>query len=220
MTVANLCREAKRCKWLAGWWFALMMTPACLIADEIRPALLQINERAGGWIDVVWKVPMVGGVVEDLTPVLPEFLVPVGAGSGRQVGGAWLEYHTYRSPDQPLTGASLRIDGLKALPTDVLVRVSLVDGTEHSAILRSGNNTFTIPERPTRVDLAISYWQMGTVHILEGFDHLLFLLALLLIVTGIWPLLKTVTAFTVAHSLTLALATLGPPPRSSDPRAG
>ena len=152
---------------------------------------------------------MVGGVVEDLTPVLPEFLVPVGAGSGRQVGGAWLEYHTYRSPDQPLTGASLRIDGLKALPTDVLVRVSLVDGTEHSAILRSGNNTFTIPERPTRVDLAVSYWQMGTVHILEGFDHLLFLLTLLLIVTGIWPLLKTVTAFTVAHSLTLALATLG-----------
>jgi len=57
--------------------------------------------------------------------------------------------------------------------------------------------------------VALSYWQMGTIHILQGFDHLLFLLTLLLIVQGIWPLLKTVTAFTLAHSLTLVLATLG-----------
>jgi hypothetical protein len=85
----------------------------------------------------------------------------------------------------------------------------LHDGTEHSAILRSGNESFTIPEQATRTELAVSYWQIGTIHILEGFDHLLFLLTLLLIVTGLWPLLKTVTAFTVAHSLTLALATLG-----------
>jgi hypothetical protein len=58
------------------------------------------------------------------------------------------------------------------------------------------------------MDLAVSYWRMGTIHILEGYDHLLFLLTLLLIVTGFVPLLKTVTAFTLAHSLTLALATL------------
>jgi len=76
-------------------------------------------------------------------------------------------------------------------------------------MLRSGNVSFTIPENATRIELAISYWQMGTVHILEGFDHLLFLLTLLMIVNGIWPLLKTVTAFTLAHSLTLAFATLG-----------
>ena len=95
------------------------------------------------------------------------------------------------------------------MPTDVLVRITLQDGTEHSAILRSGSDSFTIPEQVTRIELAVSYWRMGTIHILEGFDHLLFLLTLLLIVTGLWPLLKTVTAFTVAHSLTLALATLG-----------
>jgi hypothetical protein len=69
--------------------------------------------------------------------------------------------------------------------------------------------SFTVPEQATRTELAISYWQMGTIHILEGFDHLLFLLTLLLIVAGFVPLLKTVTAFTVAHSITLALATLG-----------
>lgn len=187
----------------------LLLAPLNLFADEIRPALLEITEREGGWIDVVWKVPMRGNVAEELTPVLPAFLEPVGAGSGRSVPGAWLETKTFRSSQRTLTGATLRIDGLNALATDVLVRVSLHDGTEHSAILRSGNESFTIPELATRVELAVSYWQMGTIHILQGLDHLLFLLTLLLIVTGIWPVLKTVTAFTVSHSLTLALATLG-----------
>ena len=189
--------------------FGLLLAPLGAFADEIRPALLEIDEREGGWIDLVWKVPRRGDRVEELTPILPEFLEPVGSGSARRVSGALLEYKTYRSAERSLTGATLRIDGLAALPTDVLVRISLRDGTEHSAILRTGNESFTIPERPTRVELAVSYWQMGTMHILEGLDHLLFLLTLLLIVTGLWPVLKTVTAFTGAHSLTLALATLG-----------
>jgi len=204
----------KRC--VGGWHrqsacllFGLLLAPLGAFADEIRPALLEIEEREGGWIDVVWKVPRLGERVEDLTPILPKFLEPVGAGSVRRVPGALLEYKTYRSAERSLTGATLRIDGLAALPTDVLVRISLQDGTEHSAILRTGNESFTIPELPTRVELAVSYWQMGTLHILEGLDHLLFLLTLLFIVTGLWPVLKTVTAFTVAHSLTLALATLG-----------
>ncbi|TDJ40636.1 MAG: HupE/UreJ family protein [Gammaproteobacteria bacterium] len=192
-----------------GLLFGLLVAAPSVFADEIRPALLEINERDGGWVEVTWKVPMRGNQVEDLTPVLPEFLEPLGAGSGQRVPGAWLEYRTYRNAGQTLTGATLRIDGLAALPTDVLIRVSLQDGTQHSAVLRSGNESFTIPEQATRVQLAVSYWQIGTIHILEGFDHLLFLLTLLLIVTGLWPLLKTVTAFTVAHSLTLALATLG-----------
>jgi hypothetical protein len=197
-------------RYLVGTWLvASTLVPMNAFSDEIRPALLEVQEREGGWIDVVWKVPMRGQEVEELTPVLPDFLEPVAAGSGRPVPGAWLEYRTYRSAGRPLTGATLRIDGLNALPTDVLVRVSLHDGTEHSAVLRSGNESFTIPKVATRVELAISYWQMGTIHILEGLDHLLFLVALLLIVTGIWPVVKTVTAFTLAHSLTLAMATLG-----------
>jgi hypothetical protein len=201
--------EATRSCLSACLLLSLLLAPLNAFCDEIRPALLEIDEREGGWIDVVWKVPMRGNVVEELTPVLPEFLLPVGAGSGRAVPGAWLEYKTYRSGERSLTGSTVRIDGLSLLPTDVLLRISLRDGNEHSAILRSGNESFTIPEQATRVDLAVSYGQMGTIHILEGLDHLLFLLTLLLIVTGLWPVLKTVTAFTVAHSLTLALATLG-----------
>ena len=192
-----------------GFLLVLLTTPCAVLADEFRPALLELDERDGGWVDVTWKVPMRGDQVLALTPVLPQFLEPMGPGSARQVPGAWLETRSYRAGQQTLNGVTLSIEGLGAVPADVLVRVKLRDGTEHSAILRSGTSSFAIPEQAKRVDLAISYWRMGTIHILEGYDHLLFLLTLLLIVSGIWPLLKTVTAFTLAHSLTLALATLG-----------
>ena len=172
--------------------------------------MLQIEERAGGWIDVTWKIPVRGDRGLGLKPVLPDFLERAGPPSGRRApSGAWIEHSAYRTGGRPLTGVTLRIEGLDTTPTDVLVRVSLEDGSEHSAILRPGNTAYTIPEQVTKSEVAISYWTMGTIHILEGFDHLLFLLTLMLIVSGFWPLVKTVTAFTLAHSLTLALATLG-----------
>ncbi len=188
---------------------AVPLFPSAASADEIRPALLELNERGDGWVDVTWKVPMRGDRVLPLRPVLPEFFEPATPPAGRPVAGAWVEYSSYRTGGESLTGATLAVDGLTGLSTDVLVRVRLLDGIEHSAVLRASDLEFTIPEEPSKGEVALSYWQMGTIHILEGADHLLFLLVLLLIVTGIWPLLKTVTAFTVAHSLTLALATLG-----------
>jgi hypothetical protein len=195
-----------------GAFAALLMVlcglPGVLLADEFRPALLEVTERDGGWVDVTWKVPTLGTQVLALTPVMPEFLEQVGPGSGYQVAGAWVETKSYNSGNRPLNGETITVDGLVGIPADVVVRVKLADGMEHSAILRSANNSFTVPEQVTRTELAVSYWKMGTIHILEGLDHLLFLVTLLLIVNGIWPLMKTVTAFTIAHSLTLALATL------------
>jgi HupE / UreJ protein len=179
-----------------------------LSADEFRPALMEVTEQEGGWVEVTWKVPTLGEQVLAITPVMPEFFKPFGPGSSRRVPGAMVETKSYSTDGQALHGATLSVVGLAKVPTDVVVRISLLDGIEHSAILRSNNSSFTIPEQITNGELAVSYWRMGTIHILEGFDHLLFLLTLLLIVHGIWPLLKTVTAFTLAHSLTLALATL------------
>ena len=178
-------------------------------ADEIRPALLEITERDGGWVDVVWKKPALGDRVLSLEPVLPEFFEPATPPSGRALGGGWVEYRSYRTGGQALAGESIRVDGLATVSTDVLLRIKLADGIEHSGILNASHLSFTIPLQPSKTEVAVSYWQMGTIHILQGFDHLLFLLTLLLIVQGIWPLLKTVTAFTLAHSLTLVLATLG-----------
>jgi hypothetical protein len=196
-------------KLLAVLLLAVALTPVPAGADEIRPALLDITEREGGWVDVVWKVPMKGDRSLALKPVLPEFFESAAPPSGRAVGGAYVQYSSYRTGGRELTGSTLSVDGLAGLSTDVLVRIKLLDGTEHSAVLRGSDLEFVIPPRPTKGEVALSYWQMGTLHILEGWDHLLFLATLLLIVSGIWPLLKTVTAFTLAHSLTLVLATLG-----------
>ncbi len=192
-------------------WLSLVLIAVTGLApaDEIRPALLEITEREGGWVDVVWKKPALGDRVLRLEPVFPEFFEQAAPISGRKAGGGWVEYRSYRTAGQPLAGESIRVDGLAAVSTDVLLRIKLADGIEHSAILNASHLSYTIPRQASKKEVALSYWQMGTIHILQGFDHLLFLLTLLLIVRGIWPLLKTVTAFTLAHSLTLVLATLG-----------
>ena len=196
-------------KWLLPLLLlALLTATGSARADEFRPAMLDIVEQENGWVDVTWKAPLVKGQPVPVTPVLPEYFEPMGSGTSRQTANTKIDYASFRTDGRSLTGTTVVLQGLAAVPMDVLVRVTLNDGTEHSAMLRSGKVSFTIPERPTRGELAVSYWQMGTIHILEGMDHLLFLLTLLLIVNGFWALLKTVTAFTLAHSITLALATL------------
>ncbi|MEA3244424.1 MAG: HupE/UreJ family protein [Pseudomonadota bacterium] len=178
-------------------------------ADEIRPALLDIKEQNTGLFAVTWKVPTRGDRVLAITPQLPDSLELVGSPSVQNIPGARIEYSTFKSNGNQLTGQTITIDGLSALQTDVLLLIQLQDGTQHSAILRPGSPEFTIPLEASKLEVAGDYWRMGTIHILEGVDHLLFVLALLLVVTGFGQLLKAVTAFTVAHSITLALATLG-----------
>jgi hypothetical protein len=183
--------------------------PTSVYAHEIRPALLELTEREGGFFDVTWKVPTRGDRVLALTPVLPPGLTLTAPPSEHIVPGAWVQRSIYRGDASSLVGERISVDGLNALQTDVLLRVNLSDGTAHSAILRPSAPTWVVPARASKGEVALSYWRMGVEHILEGIDHLLFLLALLLIVTGFGKLLKTVTAFTLAHSLTLAAATLG-----------
>ena len=162
-----------------------------------------------GLFTVTWKVPMRGNRVLAITPQLPASLELLGSPTLQDVPGALIEQATYRNTAGSLTGQIIVIDGLSTQQTDVLLLVQLQDGTQHSAILRPASPAFTIPLQASILEIAADYWRLGTIHILEGVDHLLFVLALLLIVSGIKPLLLAVTAFTVAHSITLALATLG-----------
>lgn len=110
---------------------------------------------------------------------------------------------------EPLRGQSLRIAGLEGTMTDVLVRVEFADDTSWTQRLTSGQPTAVIPLRQSGLTVAGVYLKLGVEHILLGIDHLLFVLALLIIASGTMQLIKTITAFTVAHSITLALATLG-----------
>jgi hydrogenase/urease accessory protein HupE len=178
-------------------------------ADEIRPALLDIKEQNTGLFAVTWKVPTRGERALAITPQLPESLELLGSPSVQDVPGARIEHAMYKNNAASLIAQRIVIEGLAALQTDVLLLIQLQDGTQHSAILRPSSPEFTIPLEASKLEIAGDYWRMGTIHILEGVDHLLFVLALLLIVSGLMPLLKAVTAFTVAHSITLALATLG-----------
>jgi len=205
----NTLNSFKWYKQVFAFLILLVVIPSAALSDEFSPALLQLNERDNGWVDVTWKVPVRQNRGLNLTPVLPEFLQAVGPVTAKQVPGAWVQYSTYQTNGQALTGQTLSVDGLAAAQTDVLIRIALQDGSQYSTILRAGNDAYTIPEQATKRDVATAYWSMGTIHILEGADHLLFVLALLLIVSGVMPLLKAVTAFTIAHSITLVFATLG-----------
>lgn len=186
-----------------------LLTLATVQADEIRPALLDIKEQPTGLVKVTWKVPTRGDRVLAITPQLPASLEAIGTPTNTRVPGALVQQTSYRNNASGLAGGEIRIDGLSALQTDVLLLIQTRDGSTHSAILRPASPRFTIPLQPSSWEVAVDYWRLGTVHILEGADHLLFVFALLLIVSGVGRLIKAVTAFTVAHSITLALATLG-----------
>lgn len=192
-----------------GTLLAMLYPAMPASADEIRPALLDIKEQNTGLFAVTWKVPSRGERVLAITPQLPKSLELLGSPSIQDIPGARIEHATYKNNATSLTGQRIVIEGLSAVQTDVLLLIQLQDGTQYSAILRPASPEYIIPLEASKFEIAGDYWRMGTIHILEGVDHLLFVLALLLIVVGFGPLLKAVTAFTVAHSITLALATLG-----------
>jgi len=184
-------------------------TTTKLHAHEIRPAVLNIVEQKPGWFDVTWKVPVLPGYEVDLEPILPESLAPYGPPANHDIPGAKVQYATYQAKDGALSGETIFIKGLSATQIDVMVRINFADGTTQSAILRPAEPSFTVPAPGTRAEIAWVYMRLGVEHILQGVDHLLFVLGLLLIVSRRWMLLKTITAFTIAHSITLAIATLG-----------
>ena len=111
--------------------------------------------------------------------------------------------------EKGMTGETIVIDGLPATQTDTLLRIQLINGSLHTTVLRPGSPSFLVPQKASKTKVAGSYLILGIDHILGGFDHLLFVLGLLLIVRSTRLLIKTITAFTLAHSVTLALAALG-----------
>lgn len=185
----------------------LLVTSA--FADEFKPALLEISETEPGWYAVTWKVPQKNGRPLSIAPLLPENLEQMGPVSRRIIQGASVEQSSWRATSGSLVGGTIEIEGLSALPIDVILQIAMADGSEHSSILRPASPRYLVPAQASKWAVAAEYWKIGTIHILEGYDHLLFVLALILIIPNLWMLVKTITAFTVAHSISLALATLG-----------
>ena len=184
-----------------------LFTNAAALGHEMRPGYLEITERDTGEYDVYWKVPRTAGMKLNISPVFSDHFEPVGPTSRRVLGDAVVEQWSVRS-HEPLAGQTIEIAGLEKTMTDVLVRLSLLAGNT-TIRLTAATPSYSIPTQPTVLTIAWTYFVLGVEHILFGIDHLLFVLALLLIVDGSWKLVKTITAFTIAHSITLALATVG-----------
>jgi hydrogenase/urease accessory protein HupE len=186
----------------------LLLIPTSILAHEVRPAYLELREERGGDIQVIWKTPARGEMRLSLTPEflgLTEKLTPI---TTRQTNDSNVQMWRMKVVDS-LRGQNLRIDGLEGTMTDVLVRVEFADGTTWTQRLTPQQPAAFIPARTSRLAVAGVYTSLGVEHILTGIDHLLFVLALIIITRGGWKLVKTVTAFTLSHTLTLTAATLG-----------
>lgn len=177
-------------------------------AHEVRPAFLDLSEVTPNLFLMTWKVPALGEFRLGITPRLPASCHVVGELTSMQAGGALIE-HGRVGCDLDLAGQTITVNGLDATMTDVLVRIQTADGAVRTARLTPSSPSFTVPAHAGPLMVLSAYIGLGVEHILFGVDHLLFVLCLLLLVRGIHNLLATVTAFTLAHSITLAAATLG-----------
>ena len=177
-------------------------------AHELRPGFLELRETEPGAYTFLWKRPAGGEVEIVIAPVVPEGCRLAMPGQQRLTPGALVVRGTLRC-DGGIQGKALTIDGLESTTTDVLVRVHHADGRLESHLLKPGSPWVTLGGRTTAWQRVGAYLRLGIEHILLGVDHLLFVLGLLLLVETRWMLVKTITAFTIAHSITLAVATLG-----------
>lgn len=176
-------------------------------AHELTPGYLGLTETSAGAFDVQWKLSTTGGLQNVLRAELPATCTasPV---SRYVVGDGEVQRWQLSCPNG-LQGNPITIAGLGATRTDVLVRIDYLDGDSLTRRLSGSTDSFVVPEVASAFDVSMSYLGLGIEHILIGIDHLLFVLALLLLVDGMKKLLLTITAFTVAHSITLGAATLG-----------
>jgi hydrogenase/urease accessory protein HupE len=179
-------------------------------AHEIRPAYLQIIENNQQRFDVLWKQPAMGTLAVPLKPEVSNGLLDrppdEESASNSFLLRRWSNLPFSRDS---FDGATIRIQGIEHTITDALVDLSFANGQEIQTVLKPSDPVLKVQLRGTGKAAVATYLELGVEHILTGFDHLSFVLALVLLVRGRATLLKTITAFTIAHSITLAAAALG-----------
>lgn len=188
-------------------FFASMIIAPSLYAHELRPAYLSITETGDGTYAVLWKTPAMGEKQLALKANFPQDC-KISNGLRRVEENKFaVETWTLTCP-RSLHGQSLVIDGLEKTLTDVLVKTTWVDGDSFTARLTPDKTKLNFAYANEQGGVAQTYFLLGVGHILGGIDHLLFVLAVMLLVTRGRKLFFAITAFTVGHSITLALATL------------
>lgn len=177
-------------------------------AHEARPGFLELRETGPETYSFLWKKPTGGEVEIQIAPAIPAGCQLATSDRQQITLGAMIVRGTLHCQGG-LAGKTIAIAGLPSTITDVLVRLHHADGRLESHLLRPATPSVTLGAVTTVTERALGYAQLGVQHILLGVDHLLFILGLLLIVSNRWMLVKTITSFTLAHSITLAIATVG-----------
>jgi hypothetical protein len=185
-----------------------LLSPGFTAAHQFAPALLELQEVDASNVAVRWKQPIVRVMGSQLLPVLPGDCAGIGKPTVIRKDTGMEAVWKIACPGG-LVGKIVGVEGIASSRADVLMRIGLTDGRSLSHLLTGDHPTFKIPGRESQLSVLASYTKLGVEHILTGFDHLLFVLGLTLLV-GYGPLLLwTITAFTLGHSVTLALAVLG-----------
>jgi hydrogenase/urease accessory protein HupE len=178
-------------------------------SDEVRPGYLELRQTEADTYLLLFKIPALGDDFRLAIYVnLPEGTQDVTPPRAGFNGGAYTERRTIRR-NGGLKGQTIAIEGLSGTSTDVLVRIESVGGATQTERLSPTKTMFLVQTAPGTWEIAATYLRLGMEHILFGYDHLLFVLALVILVQNWRAVALTVTAFTVAHSVTLAAATLG-----------
>ena len=178
-------------------------------AHEVRPAYLEIKETAPGQFSVLWRTPVLAGMRLPIVLKLPDDVRNLKEPVVQELTDSLVERRWIAAGPNGFAGKRIEFPGLQLTITDVLVRFEMLDGTKGAAIVRPSQPWMEMAATQTRWNVAGTYLRLGIEHIWGGIDHLLFVLALLLLVRGWRRVVATITAFTVAHSITLAAATLG-----------
>lgn len=174
-------------------------------AHALDPVLFELQERPDGKIDVTWKAPNARVPGVSLAPILPPECKRVDDGTTHTEEDATITRYVIDCGGS-IVGRTVGVTGLES--TDALLRIVLRSGAVDRRVLGAGHATVTVPGEPTRMDVLRDYARLGIGHIAGGLDHLLFVFGLMLLAGGTRALLATITAFTIGHSVTLALAAL------------
>ena len=187
----------------------VLLGGVCASAHEARPAYLELKETSPGQFTVLWRTPVLAGMGLPVALALPDDIKNITEPKVEELADSVVERRAIDAGPNGLAGERIEFPGLQLTITDVLVRVEMLDGRKWTTIVHPSQPWVEIVASQSRLGVVETYIVQGIRHILFGADHMLFVLGLLLIVKDRWMLLKTVTAFTVAHSITLAIATLG-----------
>jgi hydrogenase/urease accessory protein HupE len=177
-------------------------------ADELRPGYMEFTQQSSTRWVLVWKLPMQGGFTPTTAPHLPKGCDLTGEPQ-RDIANAAVTTRSAVICKGQVAGQFIGLDGMETAQSDVLVRVAPLGRPVQALRLTPAEPQVSIQETANGWQVARTYFITGIDHILFGYDHLLFVVSLVLLLSGFWTIAKAVTAFTVAHSLTLVGTTLG-----------